>query len=101
LDTRDNCIALLSINQAAAEMKIGKKRIDEMIHNGEIGIIEFENNTIKIPKSELIRWVQERIKHNEIKKSPDNGEKNRKVPAFDAQSVMNKIMKRKGTNEQR
>lgn len=94
-------LALLSINQAAKELMVGKKRIYEMIDNGEIGIIEFNSKTIKIPKTELTRWVQERIKFSVRRKTSDDGAKIRKVPVFDAQSVINRIIKGKGIDEQR
>jgi len=98
-DYSDSEIALLSINQAAKELKVGKQRIYEMIDKNEIGIIEFDNGTIKIPKSELIKWVQGRLIYKQITKTPDNGKMTRTKPAFSAQSVMNKIIKRKGKNE--
>ena len=88
----DGELCLLSFNQAAKELKVGKQRIYEMIDKGEIGIIEFNNGTIKIPKSELIRWVQGRLKYKQITKSPENGRKTRSIPGFDVQSVMNKII---------
>ena len=91
--------ALLSINKAAEQLKVGKKRIYDMIDNAEIGIIEFENGTIKIPESELQKWIQRRLKYKQLTKKPDNGIMTRTKPAFNAQSVMNKIIKRKGKNE--
>ncbi len=97
----DNSLALFSINQAAKELKVGKKRIYEMLDKGEIGIIEFSNKTLKIPKTELTRWVQERIKFSVIRKTSDDGVMTRKAPAFDAQSVINKIIKGKGIDEQK
>ena len=92
-------ITLLSINRASKEMKIGKKRINEMIQNGEIRVIKYKNGTVKIPKSELIRWVQERQQYNVILRLPDYGQKIRKGPAFDARLVMKKIIARGGRNE--
>ena len=89
-------ITLLSINRASKEMKIGKKRIIEMIQNGEIRVIKYKNGTVKIPKSELIRWVQDRQQYNVILRLPDYGQKIRKTPAFDAQLVMKKILNVRG-----
>jgi len=91
-------MSLLSINKAAKELKVGKNRIYKMIDNAEIGIIEFENGTIKIPESEIQKWIQRRLTYKQITKSPENGKLNRTKPAFDASLVMNKIIKRKGTN---
>jgi len=103
LDTQDEfkkeSIALFSINQAAEQLKVGKKRIYDMIDNAEIGVIEFENGTIKIPESELQKWIQRRLTYKQITNTPDNGKMTRTKPAFNAQSVMNKIIKRKGKNE--
>jgi excisionase family DNA binding protein len=98
-DFKKESIALLSINKAAKELNVGKKRIYEMIDNAEIGIIEFDNGTIKIPESEIQKWIQRRLTYKQITKSPDNGKMTRVKPAFNAQSVMNKIIKRKGKNE--
>ncbi len=50
-------LALLSITQASKELMVGKKRIYQMIDNREIGVIQFENGTIKIPRMELTRWI--------------------------------------------
>ncbi len=93
-------ISLLSKKKASEEMKIGKKRINSMIQNGEIRVIEFDNGTVKIPKSELIRWVRERQQYN-VTRQPENGVKTRKVPAFDTQLVMKKIIRGKGCYGQR
>ena len=98
-DSINGSIALLSINRAAKELKVGKKRIYEMIDNAELGIIEFENGTIKIPESEIQKWIQRRLTYKQITKSPENGKMTRTKPAFNAQSVMNKIIKRNGMNE--
>jgi excisionase family DNA binding protein len=98
-DFTKESIALLSINKAAEQLKLGKKRIYELIDNGEIGIIEFENGTIKIPESELQKWIQRKLIYKQLTKTPENGKMIRTKPAFNAQSVMNKIIKRKGTNE--
>ena len=95
----ESTLALLSINQAAKKLKVGKVRIYDMIDKSEIGIIEFENGTIKIPESEILNWIQRRLTYKQITKSPDNGKMTRTKPAFNAQSVMNKIIKRKGKNE--
>ena len=89
-------ITLLSKHRASKEMKIGKKRINEMIQNGEIRVIKYKNGTVKIPKSELIRWVQERQQYNVIMRLPEHGQKVRIVPSFDAQLVMKKILEMKG-----
>ena len=103
MDTQDDStkvsIALLSINKAAKELKVGKKRIYEMIDKAEIGIIEFENGTIKIPESEIQKWIQRRLTYKQITKSPDNGKKTRSNPGFDVQSVMNKIITGRDINE--
>ena len=98
-DYSDSEIALLSINQAAKELKVGKQRIYEMIDKNEIGIIEFDNGTIKIPKSELIKWVQERLTYKPSTKTAQNGMKTRNIPEFNVQSVMNKIIARKNIHE--
>jgi len=62
-------LALLIITKAAKVLKVGKPRIYQMIENKEVGIIEFENGTVKIPQSELSKWVQERITYREKKLS--------------------------------
>jgi excisionase family DNA binding protein len=97
----ESTLALLSINQAAKELKVGKVRIYDMIDKSEIGIIEFENGTIKIPESEILKWIQRRLTYKQITKTPGNGKMTRAKPAFDAQSVMNKIITRKGINEKK
>ena len=80
-------------------LKVGKTRIYEMINKTEIGIIEFENGTIKIPQSELVKWVQGRITYKPLTKIPENGKKTRNIPAFDVQSVMSKIIAGKDSHE--
>ncbi|MGE5406948.1 MAG: helix-turn-helix domain-containing protein [Methanosarcina sp.] len=87
-----NPLTLLSISQAARELKIGKWRIYEMIEKGEIGIIEFQHGRIKVPKAELQRWVQERIKYGQVAKQQEDGNKSRIAPEFDASLVMKKII---------
>lgn len=94
-----NPLTLLSISQAARELKVGKWRIYEMIEKGEIGIIEFQRGKIKVPKTELLRWVQERIKYGQVTKQVENGKKNRVSQEFDVHSVMGKILKGVGHNE--
>lgn len=91
IDT-ETSIALLSINQAAKELTVGKKRIYEMIEKAEIGFIEFDNGTIKIPRKELIKWVQERTTYKQLNRSSKEGQKIRIIPEFDAKAVMNKII---------
>jgi hypothetical protein len=63
-----------------------------MIDKSEIGIIEFENGSIKIPQSELVKWVQGRITYKPLTKTTINGMKTRNIPEFNVQSVMNKII---------
>ncbi len=41
-------VSLLSITQSAKALKVGKRRIHEMIAKGEIGVTEFDTSTIKI-----------------------------------------------------
>jgi excisionase family DNA binding protein len=85
-------LTLLSISQAARELKIGKWRIYEMIEKGEIGIIEFQHGRIKVPKTELQRWVQEKIKYGQVTKPQEEGKMSRTSPEFDASLVMKKII---------
>jgi len=98
-DNSNNPLALLSIGQAAKCLKVGKARIYELIDKSEIGIIEFENGTIKIPQSELVKWVQGRITYKPLTKTAENGKKTRNIPEFNVQSVMNKIIAGKNIHE--
>lgn len=95
LDTTNDRLTLLSLNQAAKELKVGRARIHEMIEKGEIGIIEFDSGTIKIPYPELKRWVQERTKYASVIKVPAEGKIIRQTPIFDAQSALKQIIGRK------
>ncbi|MDP3150352.1 MAG: helix-turn-helix domain-containing protein [Ignavibacteria bacterium] len=70
LDTQNDRIELLSITQAAKELKVGRKRIHEMIEKSEIGVIEFENGTVRIPYPELRKWVQEKTTYASLRKLP-------------------------------
>jgi excisionase family DNA binding protein len=92
-------LTLLSVCQAARELKVGKWRIYEMIDKGEIGIIEFQHGKIKVPKAELQRWVQERIKYGQVTTQVENGKKCRVSQEFDVHAVMGKILKGEGSNE--
>ena len=58
-------LALLSITQASKELMVGKKRIYQMIDNREIGVIQFENGTIKIPRMELTRWILDKTTYQQ------------------------------------
>lgn len=89
-------LALLSISQAAKELKIGRNRIYELIGNGELGVVEFESGRIKIPFSELIRWVQDKTRFT-IKSK--NGTNARYVEAFDAHKVLFGNTRRSGKYE--
>jgi len=97
----ENSLALFSINQAAKELKVGKKRIYEMIEKGEIGIIEFDKSTVKIPRSELARWVQEKTTYKQLTKLSNNGIKCRVKTEFDAKAIMQKIISIGGKIEQK
>lgn len=94
-----NELSLLSIKEASKQLKVGKKRIFDIIEKGEIGFIKFKNGTIKIPQIELMLWVQERILYNGIKQSPKNGVITRQIASVNAQSVINKIIRRNCPNE--
>jgi len=69
-----------------------------MIDKSEIGIIEFENGTIRIPKSEIQNWIQRRLTYKQMTTTPENGKMTRTKSAFNAKSAMNKIIRRKNTN---
>lgn len=98
-ENSNNALALLSISKAAKCLNVGKKRIYEMIDKSEIGIIEFENGSIKIPQSELVKWVQGRITYKPLTKTAESGKKTRNIPEFNVQSVMNKIIAGKNIHE--
>lgn len=89
---KDKELSLFSISTAAKQLKVGKKRIYDMIDKGEIGVIEFDTGAIKIPQSELTRWVLERItyKNNEISKQ--NGTIRKEHSSFDAKSIISKAI---------
>lgn len=88
-------LALLSITQASKELLVGKKRIYQMIDNREIGVIQFENGRIKIPRMELAKWILENITYHQ-KTTPLTETKILiKSPEFNINSVMEKIVKGK------
>jgi excisionase family DNA binding protein len=86
-------LALLSITQASKELMVGKKRIYQMIENREIGVIQFENGTIKIPRMELTRWILDKTTYLQNNNPKTENKKLRTTPEFDINSVMEKIIR--------
>jgi len=81
-------LELLSINRASKELKVGRNRIYELIENGELGVIEFSRGKLKIPRSDLNRWIKEKTRY-----IAPNGSKQTLIEHFNASATMLKILK--------
>lgn len=80
-------LRLLSIDQAAKELRIGRSTINKLINEGKIGVIEFDSGRIKIPISELTRWVQDNLRYTG-RISHENGNQLMYSETFNAHKVL-------------
>lgn len=62
MDEVKNSLKLLSISAAAKELNIGASKLQDLIENGEIGVISLPNRRLKVPYNELVRWLQEKTR---------------------------------------
>ncbi len=90
-------LALLSISQAAKELKVGKNRIYSLIDTNQIQIIKLNEKTVRIPLSELQNWVQRELTYGHRNTSPNT----KTTSGFDVQSVLKKIIKGGKIREQK
>jgi len=92
-------LTLLSITQAAKELKVGKNRVYSLIDTNQIQIIKLNEKTVRIPLSELQNWVQRELKYGQRNISPNTTTK--RTFGFDVQSVMKKIIRGGKIHEQK
>lgn len=104
-NTLDNSFRLYSLNKARQLLGVGRSTLEKFINEGRIGVIPQTNNRVKIPHSELQRFMQENIcreKKQSILTSTGkkevtnfiNGHKADVDKNFDSSELFNKLMER-------
>ena len=105
MKTQDNSFRLYSLNKARQLLGIGRSTLERFISEGLIGVIPQTKNRVKIPHSELIRFMGENIsreKKQSILTSTEkkevtnfiNGHKAEMDKNFDSTELFNKLMER-------
>ena len=61
MNTQDNSFRLYSLNKARQLLGIGRSTLERYISEGLIGVISQAKNRVKIPHSELQRFMEENI----------------------------------------
>lgn len=96
LDKQEDSFTLLSVHKAARLLKVGSERIYGLIENGELGFIRFDERSIKIPMSELKKWMENKITYG-IKDADNSfGTKRKERVGFDALDILMKYNAKKG-----
>lgn len=101
----DNNFRLYSLNKARLLLGIGRSTLERYINDGLIGVIPQTKNKVKIPHSELQRFIDEninRVKKQSILTSTEkkevtnfiNGHKADVDKNFDSSELFDKLMER-------
>jgi hypothetical protein len=105
MNLQDNSFRLYSLNKARQLLGIGRSTLERYISDGLIGVIPQAKNRVKIPHSELQRFMEENInreKKQSILTTTDikevtnfiNGYKADVDKNFDSSDLFDKIMER-------
>ena len=89
----DNDFALLSVHRAAKLLKVGSARIYKLIENGELGFIRFDERSIRIPRTELKRWIESKTTFGARAPNPPPGSLRRERVCFDAKAILDNYRK--------
>jgi predicted site-specific integrase-resolvase len=103
MNTQNDSFRLYSLNKARQLLGIGRSTLERYINEGLIGVIPQTKNKVKIPHSELQRFMQENIhreKNISILTSTDkqevtnfiNGYKADVDKNFDSSQLFDKLM---------
>jgi hypothetical protein len=105
MSTQDNSLRLYSLNKARQLLGIGRSTLERYINEGLIGVIPQTKNKVKIPHSELQRFIEENI-NREKKQSILTSTEKKEVTSFinghkadvdknyDSSQLFDKIMER-------